>query len=399
MAERPRPVLIAALALIFCLYLLYLVSTVALMIHMHAATQPRVMTATQELPQSDFAMFWYSGKLLLMNFVNAHGGHAAPDAWETNTFRLSLVTPTRAFHLNWMYPPPMGFLAILYSCLPLALSFWVFRAAFLLASALLLRWAGLGWGVIIMGLASPAELHDMLGGQNGALTGGIVVAALLLIDRRPVRGGALAGLLCIKPQMGLMLPLILFRKPRLAALAACAAAVAVIALITLPIEGWQAWPWFFARSVHAPAEFVSVPLTQNFPAAGITVFFMARSLHAGTSVAWLLQAISSAVAAMLIWHKWRLPAPDPARRMAITLCLWILLTPYGYLYDLVGYSVGMAAMFASAGEREKPVFGALWLLGGYTLTVTNLTGFVLMPVAAIAGVCLLWRPRAEAYLL
>jgi len=391
MSERPRPVLIVALALISCLYLLDLVSTVALMINMHAAGRPLVMTATQELPQSDFAMFWYSGKLLVMNFINAHGGHAAPDAWEAKTFRLSMVTPTRAFHLNWMYPPPMGLLAIVYSSLPLALSFWVFRAVFLLASAVLLRWAGLSWGVVAMGLASPAELHDMLGGQNGALTGGIVVAALLLVDRKPARGGVLAGLLCIKPQMGLMLPLILFRRQRLAALGACAACVAVLALLTLPIEGWQAWSWFFATAVHAPVQFVSVPLTQSFPAAGITVYFMARSLHAGSAVAWLLQGVSSAIAAGLIWRQWRLQAAEPERRMAITLCLWILLTPYGYLYDLVGYSVGMAAMFAKVGERDKPVFGALWLLGGYTLTVTNLTGFVLMPLAAVAGVFALWR--------
>jgi hypothetical protein len=390
MAERPRPVLVAALALIFGFYLLFLASIVALMIAMHSAAHPRVMTAAQELPQSDFAMFWYSGKLLLMNFANAHGGHAAPDAWETDTFRLSLVTPTPAFHLNWMYPPPMGLLAMLYSSLPLALSFWVFRVVFLLGSAILLRAAGLGWGAIIMGLASPAGLLDMLGGQNGTLTGGIAVAALLLMDSRPGRGGVLAGLLCIKPQIGLMLPLILFRRGRLKALLFCVACVAVIGLLTLPIEGWQSWVWFFTSSLYKPAQFIAVPFHQVFPAAGVTVFFMARSLHAGVRAAWAVQAVSSCIAAFLIWRQWRLPAQDPVRRMALTLCLWILLTPYGYIYDLAGFSVGMAAMFMRAPDRQKPVFGLLWLLGGYTGTLAKLTGCVLMPIAAIAGVLLLY---------
>jgi hypothetical protein len=127
-----------------------------------------------------------------------------------------------------------------------------------------------------------------------------------------------------------------------------------------------------------------------FPAAGVTVFFMARSLHAGVRAAWAVQAVSSCIAAFLIWRQWKRPAQDPVRRMALTLCLWILLTPYGYIYDLAGFSVGMAAMFMRAPDRQKPVFGLLWLLGGYTGTLAKLTGCVLMPIAAIAGVLLLY---------
>jgi hypothetical protein len=77
--------------------------------------------------------------------------------------------------------------------------------------------------------------------------------------------------------------------------------------------------------------------------------------------------------------------------MALTICLAVLLTPYGYMYDLVGFSIAMAAMFALSPAALKPVFALLWLSGGYTGTLEKLTGFVLMPVAAALGAWLIWR--------
>ena len=52
-------------------------------------------------------------------------------------------------------------------------------------------------------------------------------------------------------------------------------------------------------------------------------------------------------------------------RAALTLSFGVLIVPYGYLYDLTGYSTVMAAMFLRAPDARKPLYGLLWLAGGY----------------------------------
>ncbi len=384
-AAKPRILLILTFAIIGLLYILYLASTVAMTIRLQTSPPPQVYSATHGLPQNDFSMFWYSGILLIIHAAGQYGWRLTPSPWMLNTFQIPFTTPTPQFHLSWMYPPPMGLLSVLYAALPLGISYWVFRVIFLAAAAALYRRAHLAWPAIIIGLAGPAELHDMFGGQNGALTGALAVSSLLLIDKSPRTAGIFAGLLSIKPQIGLMLPLILFRKHRLAAVAAAIACAICLALLTLPLEGINSWTWFFLNAWRAPAHFVARPLTTQFPSSGITVFFMARTLHATTRIAWTCQAACSLTAAGLIYRLWRHPAPDNLARTAITLCLWILLTPYGYMYDLAGFSVVMAAMFINAPDRQKPLYATLWLAAGYTGTLANLTGIIWMPPIAATG--------------
>ncbi|OYV50481.1 MAG: hypothetical protein B7Z77_05765 [Acidocella sp. 20-58-15] len=270
---RPRLWVVLTYAAIGLLYVLDVASTIYVLLAMRAPGQPQVMTATQELPQSDFAMFWYSGKQILMNFANAHGYHIEPTAWMKTTFQLDLVQSTHPFLLTWLYPPTMALLASLYAVMPLALSFWVWRGIFLLIAAYMLRQAKLDWWVIILGLGCPAELHDIVGGQNGALTGGVLVSALLLIDAKPRLAGSFAGLLSIKPQLGLCLPLILISRRRLPALLAFVAVVVLLVTLTLPLMGWPAWRWFLIGASQSSARLISAPLSQNFPAAGVTVFY------------------------------------------------------------------------------------------------------------------------------
>jgi hypothetical protein len=77
--------------------------------------------------------------------------------------------------------------------------------------------------------------------------------------------------------------------------------------------------------------------------------------------------------------------------MAATLCLASLISPYGYFYDLVGYSIGMAAVVFRANDRWKPVYALLWLAPGYSGLLAGITGHIFMPVAIMAGAFMTWR--------
>ncbi len=116
----PRLWLVATLALTGSLYLLYLLSTIGLMLAMRHQPHALSMTASHELPQSDFAIFWSAGKLLAMRSAARFGLHLPLSAWYRQTFPLDLLSAGAPFTLAWPYPPPMGLLVMPFSFIPLA---------------------------------------------------------------------------------------------------------------------------------------------------------------------------------------------------------------------------------------------------------------------------------------
>ena len=380
--QPPRFWLIVISAAIVILYLLYLASNVAFMIEMHAASHSQVMTTTSEMPQVDFARFWFVGKSLYM-------GDAAPSTWSGRGFRIYNILSPASGALAWLYPPTMNLLAMVFAKLPLALSFWVWRVTCWGIAGFLLRLARLPWIVILAGLLSPAALHDTLMGQNGTLTGALAASALLLIDRHPRLGGAIAGILCIKPQAALVFPMVLLQR-RWGAFYACAVTVMTLIGLSLVIEGIKPWVWFLTVGRSASRQILQVPFNEVFPVGGCTVFMMARSLHARLDCAWLIQGVCSAVAGILVWRLWRRRQGNLLAKVAVTLSFAVLITPYGFMYDLTGFAIGMAAMMWQAPARTKPVFALLWLASGYTGTLANLTGLLLFPIAATVAATLSW---------
>jgi hypothetical protein len=390
MKHRPRLGFILSFTLIACLYLFYLAAIIHLMMVMHAPGQPRVMTATQELPQSDFARFWYVGTRLVVQRAADFGMHIALPPNFTSVFKLDILSPAKHPELIWLYPPTMGLPAMLFSSLPLALSFWVWRVASLAIAAACLRYARLDWHVILLGLASTAALDDAVGGQNGVFLAGFYVAALLCFESKPRFGGFASGLLSLKPQLAAVLPMILLNRRHLKALTVCFLTGFVLIGLSILAEGWRSWIWFFTVSEPNAVRILDVPASHLVP-GGYTVLMMARSLHASLSLAWTVQMACAAIAAFLIWLAWRRPGAEPVARMAVTASLALLLSPYGYIYDLVSFSIAMAAMCGRATPPRQLIFALLWLAGGYTTVLVNLTGVIFMPLAAIAGAAFSWR--------
>ncbi len=219
-------------------------------------------------------------------------------------------------------------------------------------------------------------------------------------------------MLIIKPQLALAFPFVLLHRHRARPLAWCLATAAAISLAATFVEGWQSWAFFFNFAQPDSLRAANQPFTAAFPAAGVTVFTLLRSLHAGTTTAWAGQALAAAVACSLTWWLWHRRGIDPPRRMAVTVCLLVLAMPHGFAYDLVGFSIAMAALASGTTGWQRLAFALFWLFGGYTITLANVTGLLLMPVAAglaawlawevgpLAARALLWtrwgRPRADA---
>ena len=376
-------------SIIAVLYLIYLAHDMVRLVSMHDDPHSPILIASKELPQADYARFWYEGKSLFISRAEVLRQEFPNSSWLRSELKVTAPASIPHPEAGWLYPPTMGPLAVLFSFIPLALSFWVWRAATLLIAAICLRYAGLGWLVIIAGLLCPAGITDVLTGQNGALTAGLFISALLCFDTKPRFGGGLAGLLCIKPQVAIALPFILFRSRYRRALLACLLVAAAMILLSIIVGGWTSWISFITISGSISSRVMNAPINKLAP-GGITVLMMARTFHATVSEAWALQAVSSATAGMIVWHIWRAPTSDQIGRTALTVCLSLLITPYGFLYDLVGFAIAMAAMFARTSNRQKPIFALLWLLSGYVGVIASLTTLDLMPIAAAAGAWLIW---------
>ena len=111
--------------------------------------------------------------------------------------------------LYWSYPPHLLFLIWPFSLLGFLPSYIVWCVAGLA----LYVWAAVAGGVdrkywLFLAVA-PAVAVNVFLGQNGFLTAALLIGGLANLDRRPIIAGILFGILTIKPQFGLLLPVLL----------------------------------------------------------------------------------------------------------------------------------------------------------------------------------------------
>jgi hypothetical protein len=341
------------------------------------------------IPTGDFATLWSAGRL-------AGAGRLAtlyaPDlfqAWKTAAFGHQ-VTPN-----PWIYPPGILPLAMLAAKIPLPAAFLLWDCSSLAAICLILRRCGLPWAAVGLCAASPAELLNLIYGQYGGMTGCLVFAALLMGRARPVLAGVLLGLVTIKPQAGLAAPFAWLAARNGRALAAAAAVFAGLALLPVVWLGPDCWLWFFSRLGPVAARIADAPFGQGYQLTGISVFWMLRSLGCGLAVAGAAQGVLAAAAIGLVVRLWRGAGVDPSldrpALVALTLLLTLLVTPYGYSVDLVGYSVALVVLARAPGGGGSFSHGVLWLWPGYAPLVTALTGVLLTPLFILAACGLAWR--------
>jgi hypothetical protein len=387
---RPRLFVVLWLSLTALLYLAFAIISCRNYTSRLAVETDQDLSQTHLPPEAFFAMFWNSGNALLHHLTASWGLTIAPQP----LLHVPVAVAVPFFHLTWLYPPIMGLLAMGYALFPLPVSFWVWRGLYFAISAALLRRGGLPWGAIALGLGSPAAMVDLVEGENGTLTGGLVVSAILLIETAPKTAGWVSALLSIKPQTGIALPFILLQRRAWPGLVTCAAGLGALVLATLPVFGLHGWEWFLFHATRNSSELIATPFTQLFPEAGSTVFYMARSFGLAPQPAMSLQIAVSLIAALALWRLWQARERPAIPRMAATLALSALLTPYGYLYDQVGFSIGMAALCLSATPARQPVYAALWLFAGHSATLAAMTGHIFMPLAAMLGAAMAWSEAA-----
>ena len=232
-------------------------------------------------------------------------------------------------------------------------------------------------------------------GQNGFYTAALLIGGLLSLDRRPVLAGVLFGILTIKPQMGILLPVILLLERRWLTIASAVVTTAVLVVLTSMLFGWQVWVEFYQK-VLPQQQWLTVHGDGLLFAVVSSVFYGARLVHLPLSIAWALQGIVAVLAlAGLVWAYWK--RRDPALSLAYFVTATFLVTPYILNYDMVvfGFVVALLRDRADNTMRDHWLLLALWTLP-VTMMFAGAVWIPLAPVVLIMCACWLLRRLAQA---
>jgi hypothetical protein len=274
---------------------------------------------------------------------------AAYRAFVRATFGGNLPT-----HL-WSYPPNYLFLISPFGLLPPWPAVLCFDALSLTLLAGVLRLAGQKWGLIAAVVLSPVSLESLLEHQNAALMTALIGGAVLLLPARPTMAGVLGGLGSIKPQLGLTLPLFLWRRSRAAFFAAFGAAL-VLAGASYAAFGPAVFQAFWTVTRPAMTAVLLTGKPPEFANGLISVFAAAKPL--GIHAALAIQAVVTigAVAAAALTEK-----------PAVFFVLTALASPYLHDYDLLGVALAVALVTQDRLRDGFARFEPLVLFAGWFL--------------------------------
>jgi len=336
---------------------------------------------------TDFSNIYAAGKWVLAGRPEAPFDPALQHEMEKRLF--GAETP----FYGWHYPPMFLGVAVLLAFLPYlpALAVWQAAtfAAYLTTIGGIVRSSpklasekrGFVW--LLPAIAFPAVFINLTHGHNGFLTAALFGGGLLLLDRRPVIAGILIGLLCYKPQFGLLVPLVLIASARWRAFSAAAIAVIVAAALSWFAFGADTWLAFrdsleFTRSIVLETGGTGFYKIQS-PFAAV------RMWGAPVEVAYAVQAAAVATVAVLLIILWRSEVAF-ALKAAALLTGSLLATPYVLDYDLMLMAPAIAFLAAHGLERgflpyEKSLLAFGWAA---PLLARVVAEYAAVPVGLIA---------------
>ena len=184
---------------------------------------------------------------------------------------------------------------------------------------------------------APTTFLNLTFGQNGLLTGALLIGGLRALEKHPRLAGILFGLLSIKPHLGLLIPFALiagkhwqaFFWASLSTLGALGASVLI-----LGPEAWQSWfqnaPWTYSKEFLEYGTGLGIIMQ-------VSPFITTRLLVGDLGVAWTIQIICGLIALVSVVTVF-LRSKDPLLKLAVLVTATYLVSPYVHNYDAAALS-------------------------------------------------------------
>jgi alpha-1,2-mannosyltransferase len=334
----------------------------------------------------DFLNTWMGGRSVFS------GGPAAWFDFQVYTAELRKVTgdPDLA-PMFWSYPPHM---------LPFIWPFGLLRflpayALWCIVGLALYVWASLAGGVErrywMFLVVAPAVAVNVFLGQNGFLTAALLIGGLSNLERRPIVAGILFGILTIKPQFGLLLPVMLVMTGRWSTIAAAVVTTAALAGLTTLWFGADIWTEYLQKVVPQQHWLLIAAGNHAWPIVS-SAFVNARLIGLSDDWAWAVQAVSSCCAlAAVVWTFWR--QRDPVLSKALFVTATFLFSPWMLNYDMVVFGWVIALLRACEDETyaDHALSLALWTLPVLMFPLNFLHLPFALVVLPLFAMRLVWR--------
>lgn len=338
------------------------------------------------LEPTDFINVFAAGRMAL------DGRAAAVYDWDLHKqVQVAILGQSYVGHFAWHYPPPFLFVATGLALLPYATAHVAWSAVSLMPFLAVMRGiVGRPFG-LLLALAFPAVLVNVLIGQNGFLTAALVGGALLFMTTRPVLSGICLGLLTYKPQYGILFPLVLIATAQWRVFIAAAVTTLLLAAASWLSFGTASWIGFLHGLPLVEQAFLSEGRADWGKLQSI--FATVRYFGGSEQFAWLLQIMMTTAVAVAVVALWLSHARYSIKAAALAAgCA--LVTPYLFLYDVMVLAIAIAFLVRDGlrtGFRsyEWTLFALSFLLLFVYLMVGAPTGFAatLAIVVVIVGRC------------
>jgi hypothetical protein len=286
----------------------------------------------------------------------------------------------------WFYPPIMLLFVAPLALVPYYVSFalWVVTPLAAL-SVVVRRYTGHMLASAAF-LLFPGTVQSTLAGQNGLLSALILAGGFVNLERNPIVGGAVLGLLSYKPHIAATVYAALLFGRYWRALGAALLVSAILALISLITFGPEVWVGFLRETDTARAFLEEGRLRWSFMA---TVFGAARIVGISIPVAYALQAVVTCAALCVLVAVWRRHDIALEARVAVLVTIVPLMTPYAFSYDLVMMGLALVWLGRTAWEtgfrRGEPlVFALAWVIAPVGWVIADWTNVLVTPVVIIA---------------
>jgi Glycosyltransferase family 87 len=262
----------------------------------------------------------------------------------------------------WFYPPSFLIFLLPFAPLGFAASYFAFQffSGGLLAIAL-----GKGADnstsaryVAIGVLVSPAATINFIDGQCAFLIAALIVIGVRLLERRPILAGIVLGLLTIKPQFCLLVPVALLGLGQWRSLFAAACSAFALAAVSALIFGLDIWTWWVPAAIENLVSPDPKWITYG-RIWGNSVWACAVLLGLPQTVASILQFAALAASAVATFLAFR-SSLSGDKKLAVLLAATILAAPHSGPYDatLLVAAVGLWL----AANADAPRFRD-WILG------------------------------------
>ena len=274
---------------------------------------------------ADFVSFWNAGRFAAQGDAAVVYDHGAFVQAQLENLPTKSVFP-------FFYPPHYLLGLIPFGLMSYPAAYATFMTfSFAAVAAVLCAMRPDRWTVLGV-VAAPGFIVTLSYGQNSFLTTALLGAGLYLLDRKPWLAGVAFGALTIKPQLGLLIPIVLICGGYWRSIISAAVTGVAMIAATYLILGEAVFVEFLSASGVAME---TLRLGTVEWERVISAYAAIRLIGGGDGLGWAAQVVVSLSAGILAGYVWATSSMrQAATRNAILVVCALLVTPYALVYDL-----------------------------------------------------------------